>query len=184
MFAKTLIAICLAGSSAQALHAQAHATASRTGDLQIGGTFDLAKPDYTDLTFKGFGAYATFDFRYHWGIDAEFHQLDDPNSTQGVYERTYEIGPRYVLHYGRFSPYAKAMYGRGVFNFPPAASDPTGGAAANLAYNIFTGGGGVDYHLNRSINLRADYEYQIWRAFPPTGLSPQVFSFGAAYHFH
>ena len=33
---------------------------------------------------------------------------------EGIYERTYEIGPRYVLHYGRFAPYGKVMYGRRV----------------------------------------------------------------------
>ena len=181
---RTCLALCLAAACPQSLHAQAKNTASRTGDLQIGGSFNLAQPDYTDLTFKGFGAYATFDFRYHWGIDAEFHQVDDPNQTQGIYERTYEIGPRYVLHYGRFSPYAKAMYGRGVFNFPPAASDPTGGPAANLAFNIFIGGIGTDYRLNRSINLRADYEFQDWHNFPPTGLTPRVLTLGVAYHFH
>ena len=183
-FTKTCIALCLAAACTQSLHAQAVKTASRTGDLQVGGSFDLAKPDYTDLTFKGFGAYATFDFRYHWGIDGEFHQVDDPNQTQGIYERTYEIGPRYVLHYGRFAPYAKIMYGRGVFNFPPTVSDPTGGAAANLAYNIFTGGIGTDYHLRPSINLRADYEFQDWHGFPPTGLTPRVLTLGVAYHFH
>ena len=93
-----------------------------------------------------------------------------------MYERTYEIGPRYVRDYGRFSPYVKAMYGRGVFNFPPQN-------AANLAYNMFAGGAGVDYRVLPYLNVRFDYEYQDWSSFPPTGLKPQLFTIGAAYHF-
>lgn len=143
--------------------------------------FNLANSDYSTQRFNGFGFYSTFDVRNHFGVEAEFHQV---NGSQSVYERTYEIGPRYVVHYRRFAPYAKLMYGRGVFNFPPAASDPTGGPAANLAYNIWTGGLGTDYRFRPSVNFRVDYEVQRWGGFPPHGLSPQILSVGVAYHFH
>ncbi|WP_433972299.1 hypothetical protein [Tunturiibacter lichenicola] len=43
---------------------------------------------------KGGGAYVGFDFKYHWGIEAEFHQINDSDPTTKIYERTYEIGPR------------------------------------------------------------------------------------------
>jgi hypothetical protein len=52
------------------------------------------------------------------GSRGEFHQVNDSNSIVGIYERTYEIGPRYVRKYGRLERYAKLMYGRGVFNYP------------------------------------------------------------------
>jgi opacity protein-like surface antigen len=166
------------------LDAQAIPTASRAGNLQIGTMFDLASSDYTTSTFKGFGFYGTFDFKPHLGVEAEFHQLYDPNATEGIYERTYEIGPRYVMHFGRFSPYAKLMVGRGVFNFPPDPRHPDNGPVANLAYTIWAGGIGVDYKFRPSINVRADYEFQRWNSFPPNGLSPRIFSVGVAYHFH
>lgn len=165
------------------LFAQTIPTASRVGDLQVGGTFNLARPDYTQHTFKGVGFYSTFDFRNHFGVEAEFHHLRDPDSAEGIYERTYEIGPRYVMHFGRLSPYAKLMFGRGVFNFPPSRRDPTGGPAANLAYNLWAGGFGADYRVRSSVNIRADYELQQWYGFPPNGLSPRVFGLGFAYHF-
>lgn len=184
MLIKTFAFLCLASCTGHQLYSQAAPTATRTGDLQVGGTFNLASPDYSPHMFKGFGAYTTFDFKYHFGVEAEFHQLNDPNSTEGLYERTYEIGPRYVLHFNRFSPYAKFMLGRGVFNFPPAASNPTGGAEANLAYNMLAGGIGTDYRLRPSINLRVDFESQHWGGFPPHGLTPNILSFGVAYHFH
>ena len=69
--------------------------------------------------------------------------------------------------------------GRGVFNFTVDTV-----TVANLAYNMIAIGGGTDYSLTRSINLRGDFEYQKWFSFPPNGLSPTVFSFGGAYHFH
>jgi Outer membrane protein beta-barrel domain len=161
--------------------AQAVPTASRAGDLQVGVNLNLAQSDYFDQTFKGFGFYTTFDFTKHIGLDGEFHHVD---GKQDEYERTFEVGPRYVMHFGPLSPYAKLMVGRGVFNFPPAPSAPNSGPAANLAYNMWAGGFGVDYKIRPSINLRLDYELQQWNRFPPNGLTPRVLSIGVAYHFH
>jgi hypothetical protein len=172
-------------TDASPLYAQASPTASRIVDLQAGAAFTLGNSDYQGAsTLKGFGFYTSFDFRHHLGVEAEFHQLSNPDSPKGIYERTYEIGPRYVLHFGRFAPYTKLMVGRGVFNFPPAPSNPSAGPIANLAYNIWATGGGADYHLSPSTNIRADYEFQRWGGFPPNGLSPGVLSLGVAYHFH
>lgn len=178
---KVFTLICLAGLTVSRLHGQASPTASRVGDLQIGAMFNLASPDYRPETFKGYGFYTTYDFRYHVGIEGEFHQINDPNTTEGIYERTYEIGPRYVLRHDRWAPYAKVMYGRGVFNYPPVNGDPKIGPAANLAYNIIAIGGGVDYHVIPTFNVRAEYEYQQWLSFPPNGLTPKIFSIGVAY---
>jgi hypothetical protein len=175
---------CSLGSVCPQLHSQVTPAATRPIDLQAGTTFNLGSSDYAAPILRGFGFYTTVDFTRHFGIEAEFHQLDDPNAAQGVYERTYEVGPRYVLHYGRLAPYAKFMIGRGVFNFPPPPGDPTGGPAANLAYNMWAGGLGADYRIRPSIKLRVDYEFQRWAGFPPNGLSPGVFSLGVAYHFH
>lgn len=179
-----LCTLFLAIANSTFLNAQATATASRVVNLQAGATFNLADSDYVPSALKGFGFYSTFDFKYHFGAEVEFHQLNDPNSEQHIYERTYEVGPRYVMHFGRLVPYAKLMVGRGVFNFPPSPSDPGRGPVANLAYNIWAAGVGADYKLRPSINLRVDYESQYWISFPPHGLTPQVFGIGVAYHFH
>jgi opacity protein-like surface antigen len=182
------VLLCIASLAGTQLHAQATATAESPGQLQIGGTFNYASADYASETLIGGGAYATFDFKYHWGIEAEVHQLNNFNTTTAIYERTYEIGPRYVLHHGRFAPYIKAMYGRGVFNFnynyPPVDGSPTGGTAANLAYNLGSVGVGVDYRLRNSINLRAEYQYQDWFGFVPNDLTPSLLGVGIAYRFH
>jgi hypothetical protein len=157
------------------LHAQADHTATRAGDLQVGVGYAIAKPDYGTENFKGIAPYATFDFTNHLGVEVGFRFLQDP-SPYGMYEKTYEIGARYHIHYRRLLPYAKVMYGRGVFNFQHDV--------ANLAYNMIAVGGGTDIRVSRSINARVDFEYQNWFGFPPNGLNPMVGTVGAAYHFH
>lgn len=156
------------------MHAQASPTASRIGDLQIGAGFSTAVPDYSPHRFNGFAIYTDFDFTKHFGVEAEFHFVKGP-SPSDFYEKTYEIGGRYRRTYGRFVPYGKGMYGRGVFNYQYGQ--------ANLAYNMFAGGVGLDYKLKPYLNLRGDFEYQHWMGFPPNGLTPLVYTIGAAYHF-
>jgi opacity protein-like surface antigen len=134
----------------------------------------MAAPDYGP-GIKGFTLYGTYDFRTHLGLEFDFHQLNSHNGSD-LYERTYEVGPRYVLHLGHgLNPYVRVMYGRGVFNFP--------NDIANLAYNMGVVGGGLDINVRKHVNVRADYEYQRWFGFPPHGLTPQMVTIGAAYHF-
>ncbi len=166
--------------AATALQAQKLPTASRTFDIQAGGSFVYGESDY-GRTMKGYGGYGTIDFKPHFGLMLDFHQA---NATDKIYERTYEVGGRYVRRHSRFDLYAKGMYGRGVFNFPPYF--PGGESRANLAYNLVGFGGGVDYHAKRFLNVRGDFEYQEWLgdgSFLPHGLSPYIVSLGAAYHF-
>ncbi len=169
-----IVVSCLCTFVLPAVHGQAGPTASRRADLQIGAGFVLDQSDYNPTALKGGAFYTTFDLTNHLGAEFNIHQA---NSSAGdsLYERTYEIGPRYIRHYGPFSPYAKAMYGRGVFNFPKNV--------ANLAYNMFAFGAGTDVRILPYLNIRFDYEYQDWLSFPPQGLNPQMYMIGVAYHF-
>ena len=175
VLAAALLAISFAACAAA--NAQTRETASRLGDLQLGGGFVFAHSNYNFNPMKLIGGslYTTFDKRNHWGGEFDFrHNKSTSDST--VYERTYEIGPRVFVHRGPLIPYAKVMYGRGVYNFR--------NNIANVAYNMYTFGGGADYQLTRSLNLRADYEYQTWMGFPIQNLHPSVITIGVAYHFH
>jgi opacity protein-like surface antigen len=159
---------------ASTLFSQANPTASRAGDLQIGAGFAIGKPDYVQNTFYGITAYAGFDFTGHLGVEADFHQIDTSTSDQS-YQRTYEIGARYFRTYGPAVPYAKIMIGRGDFNYPHGLAD--------LSYNLFAAGAGADLKLSEHFRLRGEYEFQKWSSFPNGGLTPQLFTIGAAYHF-
>lgn len=176
------LALLVLAPATHSLRAQASYTASRVGDLQVGAGVSFGQSNYDSATLggngeklRGFNLYSTFDFREHFGVELNFRQTT-PSYGKDVYERTYEVGGRYVYPIGfRLRPYAKLMYGRGVFNYP--------NDIANLAYNAVTAGGGLDYRLTRTINLRADYEHQHWFGFPLAPLQPNVLSFGLAYHF-
>ena len=176
MLKHMVLATCLFGCALPAVMGQATATASRRADLQVGVGLVVNNADYpyAPQTLKGFAVYSTLDLSSHLGAELVFHQANS-GSGDSLYQRTYEIGPRYFRTYGLFSPYVKVMYGRGVFNFPRNA--------ANLAYTLFAGGAGIDIRVLRSLNLRGDYEFQDWMGFPATGLKPQLFTFGVAYHF-
>jgi hypothetical protein len=193
-----VLVLALLATGTGLAHSQAMPATSRAGDLQLGGGYTSANSDYLPNRMAGFALYGTFDLAEHYGIEAGFHQV---NQGQGglVYERTYELGARYLRHYGRFAPYAKLMVGRGVFNFPadcrdkntnypvscssPTVNPATTGASANLAYNMFAPGVGLDIAVHRRINVRADFEYQNWLGFPPNGLKPTLLTIGVAYHF-
>ncbi len=168
-----LLVACFLSAAARA---QSMPTASRPGDIQFGGGFALGNSTYNfnKLSLTGGSAYATFDKRYHWGFEAGFHQVK-PSSDPTIYERTYELGPRFYLTRGRLAPYGKVLIGRGVYNFS--------GNIANIAYNLYTVGGGADFALTPTINLRADYEFQNWLSFPIAPLHPSLFTIGAAFHF-
>jgi opacity protein-like surface antigen len=159
---------------ASVLYSQALPTASRTGDVQIGAGYSIARPDYVQQTFPGFAAYADFDFRPHIGVEGEFHQVYSTNGDQS-YERTYAIGGRYFRTYGALVPYVKAMVGRGDFNYPFGQTE--------LGYNLFAAGVGADFKLGPWLRVRGEYEFQKWSSFPNGGFTPQIVTIGAAYHF-
>lgn len=183
MLKRTLLFLSFAACAGQALHAQSLPTAKRLLDIQAGGSFVAGHSDYGG-SMKGYGGYGTVDFKPHFGIVADFHQAN--LKSLGMYERTYEIGGRYVRHYGLLDPYAKGEYGRGIFNFPPCFGSTTGQACANLAYNLFAFGGGADFKVKRYLNVRGEFEYQMWNSgeLINNGLTPYFVSIGAAYHFH
>jgi hypothetical protein len=167
------IAFLLGGASI--LYGQATPTASRAGDVQIGIGYCIGVPDYVHQTFPGFAAYADFDFRPHLGVEAEVHQIYSTNGDLS-FERTFEIGGRYLRTYGPFVPYVKAMIGRGTFDYPFNQTE--------LSYNMFAGGIGADVKAGPYLRVRGEYELQKWSSFPNGGLTPQIITIGIAYHFN
>ena len=157
-------------------HAQSLPTVSRIGDLQFGGGFTFARSGYnfTPISLNGEAAYADFAIRPHWGGEVDFHRVTSSLDST-VRETTFEIGPRIFLTRGRLTPYAKVLIGRGIYNYPRNV--------ANIAYNIYTFGGGADIRITPWLNVRGDYEYQNWASFPLGTLHPSVITIGAAYHF-
>ena len=99
MLIKAFLFLGLLGTASM-LSAQANPTATRPGDLKVGGGFSTANSDYGDR-FNGGAAYFDFDFRSHIGITGEFHFVKDKND---LYEKTYEVGGRYFREYRPLCP--------------------------------------------------------------------------------
>jgi hypothetical protein len=159
---------------ASILYGQAIPTASRAGDAQIGVGYALGWPDYVQQNFHGVTAYADFNFRPHFGVEAEFHQINNTSGYQS-FERTFAIGGRYLRTYGRLVPYVKGMVGRGTFEYPYGLTE--------LNYTMYAGGIGADFNLASFLRVRGEYEIQKWTDFPNGGLAPQIVTVGLAYHF-
>jgi hypothetical protein len=158
---------------ASILYGQAIPTASRAGDAQIGVGYSLGRPDYIPQNFQGVSAYADFDPRPHFGVEAEFHQIDNTAGYQS-FQRTYEFGGRYLRSYGPLVPYIKAMIGHGQFEYPYGQTE--------AGYTMYAGGVGADFNLGACLRVRGEYEFQKWTSFPNGGLTPQIVTIGLAYH--
>lgn len=166
-------ALCVGVAGAQATPA-----AKQPIDLQAGVGYSNGDPDYSPHRDSGFTVYGDADLRHHIGVEVDFHKLtsDDPQSIYRISERSFEVGGRYywnIQRRFRFRPYGKVLYGRGTF----------GTNSGSNGYNMIVGGGGLDFQVQRQINVRADFEFQRWLSFSPNDLSPNILTIGVAYHF-
>jgi opacity protein-like surface antigen len=159
-------------------HSQALPTATGHGGAQAGIGWSWAKPDYWEKAIQGVTAFGDFDFTSHIGAEAEYHYLalETPND---LAENSFLVGPRFVLPRGKYSLYAKGLIGIGDIVIQEASEYTLQNPAGT--YLTYAGGAGVDYRASRHIVVRGDFEYQHWSY--RHGLTPTVFTVGAAYRF-
>jgi opacity protein-like surface antigen len=168
-----VLSICSLGN------AQAKPTAVAKGSLQVGGGVSYASPDYGQESIKGVSGFIDFDFTPHLGLEGAVHYIALV-TPQDLAENTFLIGPRYVWHKGRFSPYGKLLGGRGDLAIQETQDNPGKYSGNYFAYAF---GGGLDIDVTRHIIVRAiDFEYQQWPNLG-NGLTPTVITIGAAYRF-
>jgi hypothetical protein len=160
-------------------HAQAMPTATAHGNLQAGGGLSLGMPDYGERNIGGATAFADFDFTPHIGVEADIHYVALVTPSD-LAENSYEIGPRYVYRRGRFAPYGKVLIGLGSLVIQESQDNP---GKYDGTYFMYSFGGGLDIQVSKHIIVRAiDAEVQRWPGLG-NGLTPYVFTVGAAYRF-
>lgn len=156
--AAALLAAFIALAMAGAAHAQVAPSASSGGfGLSVGAMASGNYVQYGERKMVGITGFADYDIAHHLGVEGEAHFVQYLQ-TANLYYSTYSGGVRYRRNFGRLQPYVKGLFGEGFFNFP-----------YNLAtghYMVVTAGGGLDYRINRNINIRAaDAEWQYWPGF-------------------
>jgi hypothetical protein len=182
----------LAACSSFAL-GQAIPGATRVLDVQVGGTFTYAFPDYTPQNALGYGIFGTFDFTPHWGAELDFHSVSIQQHSPAK-ETSFEYGARYHRTYGRYNPFIRGGAGRGTFDSAPDFSQ----AGADPAYNMLSFGGGADIEITPRFSVRAGGIYQRWftggvtgppnsggpgtDVLLPHGLTPVLYEVGVSYH--
>jgi hypothetical protein len=158
--------------------AQAVYSAYKTPVFEIGGGALYLKNDYTPKSDQGASAWVDANLNKFIGLEAEGH-LGVLVSPSDLGENSYLVGPRFSLHQGKGSLYAKAMVGRGDF-IHDAPNNKT-----SKSYNVYAFGGGLDYRVSPSWKVRlVDAEFQTWSSFKPNGLTPYAISTGVMYSFH
>jgi Outer membrane protein beta-barrel domain len=159
--------------------AQALPTATAAGSFQIGVGYTTANPDYGQKYIQGVTGFADFDFGLHLGVEADVHYVAFITPLD-LAENTYLIGPRFIYPHGRFKIYGKVLAGYGdlvIQEYQDNIGRPAG------FYFTYAGGGGIDVRATDHITIRAiDVEAQKWPNYG-NGLSPIVYTVGAAYHF-
>jgi hypothetical protein len=176
---KRIGVLAAALAAASVAHAQALPTATAKGSFQVGAGYTQANPDYGQKNIKGVSAFSDFDFGLHFGVEADFHYIALITPLD-LAENTILVGPRVILPYRRFKFYGKFLAGYGdlVIQEEQDNIGHPGGW-----YFAYAGGGGLDIRATDRITIRAiDIESQRWPNYG-NGLSPTVYTVGAAYHF-
>ena len=158
---------------------QALPTATANGRLQAGVGITYGSPDYAPAKIAGASGFIDFDFTQHIGVEANIHYVA-LNTPDDIAENSYNIGPRFSMTYGRFTPYAKVLIGIGDVVLQEQ-QDTIGRSSGT--YLMYGAGGGIDVIVTRHIFVRAiDLEYQRWPNFG-NGLTPIMGTIGAGYRF-
>ena len=116
------------------------------------------------------------------GVEAEGTAifLDKPSSLQRMRQLSFKGGAIYKTRsFYRLRPYAKALIGVGSIDFP--SNDPL---YTHDTFLMEAFGAGAEYPVWNTLNVRADYEYELWNQyFGNNNLTPNGFTIGATYYF-
>lgn len=166
------------GVGFQFVHAQAAPAASRLSSVQVGVGWGFANPDFGQKNIQGLTIFGDYNLTSHWSVEGDIH-LNHIITPTDIGEDSYLLGPRYVFHVNRLQPYAKFVAGFGRFK-----TDYENRPNVTFTYGMYAFGGGVDIRATPHIYIRAaDFEYQKWPGFRDSGLTPMLWTFGAAYRF-
>jgi hypothetical protein len=162
-------------------HAQASATADRTGQINVFGTYTLTAPDYSNQKDNGFTVGGDFLLRKlifgQPGIAARYSKVYGPIVNESF------VGGGLESHYkiGFVRPYATVLYGVGGVDGVINHYSDSG--------NTLLVGGGADVPVSRRFSARAEFTYGFVHISGQNGtsrgeinLNPASLNLGLVYH--
>ena len=160
------------------MHGQAVETARKNGLIEAGAGVTFLDNDYSTRHNAGITGWADYDFLHYFhvtvGVDVQVNFLGII-SPDDIGENSYLAGPRFSHRFhDRYDLFGKVLLGRGTISnqFYHTSS----------SFNIVPAyGGGLDYHVARKYNIRAEVVEQKWPNFEPHTLSPITASIGVLY---
>jgi hypothetical protein len=173
----TLLIAALAGPLAPACQAQATYAGTGPGSyIDLGVTASgFESGQYGNTRLAGGTLFLDANLYRRIGVEAEARSLKY-NSTEGLHETNYLVGPKISAMGHTLRPYAKFLVGRGDFRFPFGY--------AYGKYFMMAPGAGLDWHIKYSrLTIRVvDFEYQVWPDFTFGAIHPYGVSTGISWH--
>jgi opacity protein-like surface antigen len=177
------------------------APAAKISGLPLGVGFGLTdydtdyyRPDlpYWSGREIGISAWADYSIWHGFGVEAEGTSIFAGKPTPRppfAGETIYGSGPKELTGQGgiiykyhpifHLRPFVKGLGGIGKIDFPSTNPYYTSETSA-----LYSAGGGFEYKVWRTLNVRAEYEYQWWKGFRSGSqtLNPAGFTIGATYY--
>jgi opacity protein-like surface antigen len=155
----------------------------------LGGGMDYMSGDWQngDINRWGPTAWGTVSIFHDLGIIAEGHSMIVGGNENASNYKYFTGGGGLIYtsgYFGRFQP-----FGKGEAGFASLSHPPNGTGHLHHASNIWTLGGGVEYHTWGHLWTRVEYDYDFFPNFHNviTGnnhaLNPRGFIFGETYRF-
>jgi hypothetical protein len=188
MYWKVLLAAFIVGASTLSFSQVVAPGESHGLPLSVGAGYSNFQSDFNGR-ISGIAVWADWIFYrapFHLrglGIEAVGRDLNfgRTGTVPNLRYDTIAGGPIYTfLHFRRFHPYGKFLFGFGSIDF-----SRLGPTYSHTTSRFYDPAGGLDYRLTRTIVLRGDYEYQFWpNSFHNHYLNPRGFTIGASYDFY
>ncbi len=192
---KTLLLVVLLSALVGVLAAQSSPAAWTARSLYVGAEPSTVNPDWGcaknspltcwDRQLFGVAAYAGVNQMWkQFGVEADARFFNARGGDlSGMKEYTYVAGPSYRLIGRRsFAAYGNVLVGLGSITLPKGYGPGQG------SYFIYSPSVHVEERITHSLNIRYEYEYQLWPGFAGVkgqhGITPNGFGVGLTYRLH
>jgi hypothetical protein len=176
VLAAFLGSVLVSSASGQAVY-----TAKRASTIQAGGALLFLRTDYQG-SVQGYSGWADYNINRLVGFEV-IGNSGSVRTPRDIAQKSIFVGPKITYHRNKIAVFGTISFGTAQIKSQrlPDSAYPYG-TFTHGNYFAYAFGGGVEYHLNRKVNLRPfAIQTEKWPDFEPHTLSPMSFTFGASY---